>query len=105
MRKAGRWLIRRLVKWGLPRLISFMRCRIDTFMDRYDKARTKRRKAWLGWRIKWRRRVIRWLVSHKAKLKRKVIRALDSAYDEGLERIPWDAVGERYGTWIRKHAA
>jgi hypothetical protein len=105
LRRAGRWLIRRLVQWGLPRVITFMECRIDTFKDRRDRARTNRRKKWLTWRIAWRQRVIIWLKRHQAKLTTRIIKSFNRAYDAGLEAIPWDAVGERYATWVRRYAA
>ena len=104
LRAAGRWLIRRLVEWGLPRLVVFIECRIDGFKGRLKRAKTKRRKAWLRWRISWRRRVLRWLGEQKAKLTAKAIAALDRGVDATAERIPWDTVGERYRSWLRKRA-
>ena len=104
LRTAGMWLIRRLVKWGLPRLMMFIECRIDTFQDRLKTARTKRRRAWLRWRISWRRKVLRWLESHKKQLTARAIKLLDRGVGTIAQRIPWDAVGERYVTWVRKHA-
>ena len=101
---AGRWLIRRMVQWGLPRLIVFTECRIDTFRDRLKRAKTARRKAWLRWRISWRCKVLRWLEKHKAQLTAKAIKVLDRGIDAAAKRIPWDAVGERYTDWVRKHA-
>ncbi len=103
LRRAGRWLIKRLVRWGLPKLIHFIECRIDTFQDRLGRARTKRRKAWLRWRISWRRKVLRWLREHQRQLTVKAIRALDRGVDAAARRIPWDAVGERFPAWARRH--
>jgi hypothetical protein len=94
-----------LVKWGLPRLVAFIECRIDGFKGRLKHARTKRREAWLRWRISWRRKVLRWFGEHEARLTAKAIEALDRGVDAAANRIPWDTVGERYRTWTRKRAA
>lgn len=104
LRAAGRWLIRRLVRWGLPRVIMFLECRIDTISDRRKRARSKRRKRWLLWRMTWRHKLIMWLQKHSLMLTKRVIGGLENAYDKGIERIPWDKVGERFRTWDRKHA-
>ncbi len=105
LRKAGRWLIRRLVRWGLPRLMVFLQCRIDMFADRRKDTRSKRRKKWLLWRMTWRRRLLNWLDTNKARLTKRAILKLSEAYNSGVERIPWDAANERYGTWSRNHWA
>lgn len=76
--------------------------RMDTFSDRLRRAKRKRRRSWLTWRISWRQRLLHWLITHKAKLTKKAIIALDKAYDKGSEHIPWDKVGERYDSWVRK---
>jgi len=103
LRKAGRWLIWRLVRWGTVKVITFIGCRIDVFRDRLKRAKTKRRKAWLRWRISWRRKILRWLLEHRSVLTSKAVKALDRGIDETNEWIPWDAVGERYRTWNRKY--
>jgi hypothetical protein len=104
LRLAGRWLIRRAVKWGIPKLITFIECRIDVIETKLSRARTHRRKRWLRWRIEWRRTVLVWLKRYRAKLQARMVRTLNKYYDKGLERLPWDAVGERYSDWRKKHA-
>lgn len=105
LRRAGRWLIRRLVKWGLPRVIDFLEMRIDTFIDRRKRAHSHRRRNYLTFRITWRRTVLRWLKRYKTKLTAKLIKGLNKLYDKGLERIPWDAANDSsYGSWVRKYA-
>ncbi len=102
--RAGRWLIRRLVKWGIRKLIGFVEARIDTFYRRLGKARSKRRKRWLKWRITWRLWILCWLKNHRARLTRAASRRLEKQWDKLGERVPWDVLGERYETWKRRYA-
>lgn len=102
--KAGRWLIRRLVKWGIRKLIGFVEARIDTFVWRLKKARSKRRKRWLRWRIRWRVKLLAWLCKRRARLTRAASRRLEKQWDKLGKRVPWDVLGERYETWKRRYA-
>lgn len=105
LRMAGRWLIRRLVSFGVPKVIAFLEMRIATFVRRQKNARTRRRKQWLGFRIKWRHKVLVWLDHSKSVLKTHMVNNLEKLYDNGLERIPWDTRGERYSSWLKDRRA
>lgn len=111
---AGQWLIRRLVRWGVPRVIAFLEMRIDTLADR--RARLSKRKAgkktrgrkarlaWLAWRVGWRRKLLGWLKSMKSKLTARLLKAAEKTYEKAWDRIPWNSVGERFETWTRRRA-
>lgn len=102
--KAGRWLIRRLVKWGIRKLIGFVEARIDTFEYRLGRARSKRRKRWLRWKIAWRVKLLVWLKKRRCRLTKRASRTLEKQWDKLGERVPWDVLGERYATWVRRYA-
>ena len=102
--KAGRWLIRRLVKWGIRKLIGFVEARIDTFRRRLGRARSKRRKRWFRWRISWRVKLLVWLKKRRARWTCAASKRLEKQWDKLGERVPWDVLGERYETWKRRYA-
>lgn len=97
---AGRWFVRRLIRWRYAKLVLFIECRIDTFTDRIGRARSKARKRWLRWRIRWRRRLLAFLKRNRRKLTDHAVKATDKA----IRKLPWDVAGERFETWKRKHA-
>jgi hypothetical protein len=112
---AGRWLIRRLVQWGVPRLIAFIECRVDVLADRRKHlakrkagkgtAARKLRLRWLAYRVRWRVRLVEWLKKNHAKLGAKIVKAANDMFYEQTQRIPWDAAAERFAGWRRRHAA
>lgn len=93
--RVGRWLIRRLVKYGHTKVLAFIELRIDTFRDRLDRARSKRRKRRLRARIRWRVRLLAWLESNRKSHSKKVLHAVTTAVDAAGRRIPWDHASER----------
>lgn len=91
LKSIGRWIIERLVTKGRAWLLAVMEDRIDAFKRRWYRAKTVRRKRWLGGRID------RWV-----KARRWLGRQLVSRHDVAQCRreavglgIPMQAAGER----------
>lgn len=51
LKAIGRWIVERLVEKGTEWLLAVMEDRIDAFKRRWYRAKTSRRKRWLGRRI------------------------------------------------------
>ena len=93
--RVGRWLIKRLVKYGHTKVLAFIELRIETFRGRLGRARTKRRKRRLRMRIRWRVGLLKWLEENRRSHTKTVLRAVDQVVDEAGRRIPWDHLSER----------
>ena len=95
VKKVGRWLIRRLVKFGHTKVMAFVELRIEQVTRRGKRARTKWRKRVNRARIRWRVELLAWLKANRRKHNKAVLMQVERAVDEVGRRIPWDHQSER----------
>lgn len=67
-RRIGRWIVQRLAKTAITKLIGYMEGKIEDFGRRLSKARTDNRKSWLRGRIKRWQAAVAWLTSHSSSI-------------------------------------
>lgn len=65
-RRIGRWIVQRLAKTAITKLIGYMEGKIEDFGRRLARAKTEHRKVWMRGRIKRWSIAAAWLTSKSA---------------------------------------
>lgn len=97
-KKIGRWVIRRLSERGAIRLLGYMEGKIDDFkrriarIEKFSKKLTKmskRRIAWIQFRIRNWSAAVSWISNNNTALKEAAVRKFDKEHEE-LQHIAMD---------------
>lgn len=94
----GRWILRRVSRRGIERVLGYMDGKIEDFKRRLRRARADWRIRWLRGRIKRWQLAMRWLERRRRQITKTIVDAVDR---EMSKRLAMVAPGERFDQWCK----